>query len=179
MRERVGDGYLSSALTTKGLNAAKLRVLRLIRENGLKFDAVAFRGVSGALVAPLVAAALKKNLIVVRKDNEEAHSFARVEGLIGFDRGKLNLDGFRYILVDDFIGYGSTVLAVVEAMAEHRPLGKFVGMVPWAPEKAIALRPDARLQHGCERITPDTLRRMSDPVYRPQPGDLPVFGDKR
>lgn len=66
------------------------------------FDAVVFRGMSGALIAPIVAWELEKGLVAVRKPNELAasHSDNLVEG---------GDDGMRYLIVDDMIVSGCTV----------------------------------------------------------------------
>jgi adenine/guanine phosphoribosyltransferase-like PRPP-binding protein len=70
---------------------------------GVKFEAVAFRGNSGALMAPIVALHLKKTLIMVRKTTEGSHSYKLVEG----DKAAK-----RYIIVDDCIDTGKTARVI-------------------------------------------------------------------
>ena len=51
-----------------------------IKESGIECDAIAFRGMSGALVGPMVALELGKEFIMVRKRNANSHSSYMVEG---------------------------------------------------------------------------------------------------
>jgi len=99
--------YLERVLTPEGLRDAVTRVVRVLREDVKlnTFDAIAFRGVSGALVAPAVAVAVGKPLIVVRKS--EASHGRPVEGAI---------TAKRYVIVDDFVGAGGTVRAITDAL---------------------------------------------------------------
>lgn len=88
----------------------------------LKFASIAFRGVSGSLVAPAVAVRLKKGLIVVRKDTSSQHSCYLVEGhrLIGPQ---------KYIIIDDFPSSGQTVKEIVNEIKErHNAAAKCVGV---------------------------------------------------
>jgi hypothetical protein len=74
----------------------------------VEFEAVAYRGMSGSLVAPAVAAFMGKDLIMVRKTDgpdSGSHSDYRTEG---------RRDAIRYVIVDDFISSGSTVAAILE-----------------------------------------------------------------
>lgn len=64
-----------------------------------QFRAVAFRGMSGALIAPEIARRLGKSLTMVRKNKKDCHSSYLVEGALGCD----------YIIVDDCIASGNTV----------------------------------------------------------------------
>lgn len=99
------------------------RIITLLRSmekrNDIQFDAIAARGLSGFLFAPIVAMALNKTLLVVRK-GEKCHSGRTVEG----DYGARN-----YIVIDDFISSGNTVSATVNEIAEAVPLARCVGMV--------------------------------------------------
>jgi len=74
---------------------------KAIRKSGIEFDAIAFRGNSGALLASPLATLLKKHLILVRKNTADSHSYTTVEGC-----SKRNC---RYIIVDDLIASGKTV----------------------------------------------------------------------
>jgi len=74
-----------------------------------KFDAIVFRGMSGALVAPIVAYLLKKPVVLVRKD-KNTHSTYWVEGL-----HEVN----RYIVIDDLICTGKTMNEILTKMSER------------------------------------------------------------
>lgn len=72
------------------------------------FDTIAVSGVSGLLLGPILAYKLKKELIVVRK-NQGAHSSHITEG---YDRSK------RYIIVDDVVSSGATLHRIIEAVSK-------------------------------------------------------------
>jgi adenine/guanine phosphoribosyltransferase-like PRPP-binding protein len=111
--------YLTDALTpmnTKKLVKAAMTLLKLY-----DFDAIAFRGISGALVAPILAYRLNKSLLVVRKPkqtDETSHSGRRVEG---------DLNARRYLIVDDFQSSGNTVQAIVEEISKFAPNARCIG----------------------------------------------------
>jgi orotate phosphoribosyltransferase len=84
----------------------------------LEFDAIAFRGMSGALRAPLLAIKLKKSLIMVRKSRKNNHSGRYVEG---------NYGAKTYIIVDDLMCTGMTAKMIVRRIKEAMPDAKCVG----------------------------------------------------
>jgi adenine/guanine phosphoribosyltransferase-like PRPP-binding protein len=67
--------------------------------SGYDFDAIAFSGMSGALIGPPVALKLGKSMILVRKDSDDTHSDYKVEG---------DCSVRRYVILDDFIRSGGT-----------------------------------------------------------------------
>jgi hypoxanthine phosphoribosyltransferase len=78
-------------------------VANKIKQSGVKYDAIAFRGVSGLLVGPSVAIALGVPFIVVRKEGENSHASFNIER--GLPIGLVN----DYIIIDDLISSGDTV----------------------------------------------------------------------
>jgi hypoxanthine phosphoribosyltransferase len=97
--------YLCFVLNIK---ARKLIIKRLIEEiykSSLEFDSIVFRGMSGAVIAPSIADKLNKDLILCRK-SEERHSFHDIE-YVGSNIGS-------YIIIDDLICSGKTILAITE-----------------------------------------------------------------
>jgi hypoxanthine-guanine phosphoribosyltransferase len=91
------------------------------------FDAIAFRGLSGSLIAAPLALAMGKELLAVRKDCEFAsttgdntHSNHKVEG---FKASK------RYIIVDDMICSGRTANKIVAAIKDFAPQAECVGLL--------------------------------------------------
>lgn len=86
-----------------------------------RFDSLAFRGMSGAIIAAPVAIALGKNLIMVRKPEETTHSDFPVEG---------NQSSKKYIIIDDFVSSGHTCKAIIEAVHEFAPQAKCLGALP-------------------------------------------------
>jgi orotate phosphoribosyltransferase len=102
-------GYLDDVLSSPQntaicVEAAVTKIKACIKPED--YDCIAFRGVSGAVVAPVVAYQLGKGLIPVRK-GENAHSTNSIE--VG------NHDYKRYLIVDDFIDSGDTVVAIEKA----------------------------------------------------------------
>ncbi len=95
-----------------------------LHELGWQFDAVAFRGLSGALAAPIIAYLMHKTIIAVRKpyevDNHAGHSNRPVDG----DRGAR-----RYVVVDDFVATGDTLRAIKRAISDWAPRAECVGIL--------------------------------------------------
>ncbi len=116
---RIQSDYLYDVLESptdkKRRIVQKLRDIENVYES-LRFEAIAFRGMSGALMAPLVAEAMNKKLILVRKDRkiERTHSHAKVEGV------KIPI-GTRYIILDDFVSSGETVEIIIAALHKEAP----------------------------------------------------------
>jgi adenine/guanine phosphoribosyltransferase-like PRPP-binding protein len=89
---------------------------------GVAFESIAFTGVSGALVAPAVAAKMKKGLILVRKNITSQHSCYLVEGHKLYRSQK-------YIIIDDFPSTGDTIERIIKQIKEkHNPAAKCVGV---------------------------------------------------
>lgn len=102
----IRTNYLENALTPKFLQERIDIALTALRP--VKFDSVAFQGISGALVAPILAYLLQKTITVIRKPGEGNHSGLLVEGNV--------MPDMRYIIVDDFAASGSTLLRIREAI---------------------------------------------------------------
>ncbi len=105
--------YLTTILVPKALNKVINTLKRLIVERvGLdNFDAIAYRGMSGAGVATALGFLLNKPLIMVRKPNQEsAHTTAKAEGVLSAE---------RIIIVDDLIATGNTILKMVKTIGEE------------------------------------------------------------
>lgn len=95
--------YLDSVMEDRNSTIRKA----LITLKGRHFDSIAFRGLSGSLIAPILAYELGKTLLAVRKRKREGHSDRTVEGDYG---------ARRYIIVDDFIQSGKTINTIIEAV---------------------------------------------------------------
>ncbi len=97
---------------------------------GMDFDAVAFRGMSGAMFAPTIANRLNKKMILVRKnhdvrndknwDNAPSHCSQKVCGYI---------NSKRYLIVDDFCETGRTASEIMKEVKKFAPKAKCVGLV--------------------------------------------------
>ena len=70
------------------------------------FDTVVATGVSGTIALPMVAFAHNVNMLVVRKSQENCHSWLDCEGVLGS----------KWMFVDDFIHTGDTFRRVHDAV---------------------------------------------------------------
>ena len=85
------------------------------------FDTIVFRGMSGALIAPIVAMRLNKNILMVRKPSDCSHS-----GYSGKAEGCVEID--KYVIIDDFISTGHTVDNIISAVKESNSKAKLEGI---------------------------------------------------
>ena len=130
-------GYLRQALQREQIEESVQICVDTLK--GRKFDTIAFRGMSGVLIAPIVAHILKKEIIVVRKSSgrtlsESSHSTHKVEG---------HIPAKRYVVLDDFISGGSTVREIISEVNKFAPSAKLWGGVcytnwkTWLTPKAL------------------------------------------
>ena len=112
----ITSDYLKPALSHDMLKECVDAIVKRARKMNVEFDAVAFRGMSGALVAPAVAMRLKKTLLMVRKDIANTHSSKLVEGKVET----------AYIIVDDLISSGQTIVETVKAIKSFNRKAKCV-----------------------------------------------------
>lgn len=110
--------YLGKLIPTNEL--AKTARLVEIALKQFDYDAIACRGVSGLLIAPMMAVRLKKSLLVVRKPHENHHSSQMVEG---------DAAAKRYIILDDFTCSGETAKAIKRAIDEFAPEAVCLGVL--------------------------------------------------
>ena len=115
----IGCEYLVGAVKTDTRKYIVKRIVEKIKELNLDFDAIAFRGMSGAIIAPIVANELNKDLLMVRKSDGN-HSGFELEG---------NRNSQNYIIIDDLIATGKTInsiLSVVKNRTSSNCLGIFL-----------------------------------------------------
>lgn len=102
--------YLQPVFQLKERRQTVDRVIAALREQAIEFDAFACRGLSGLLIAPIVAMEMHKTLLVIRKDEKPTpHSDRKVEGDIG---------ARKYVIVDDLISSGNTVKDIIRLIRE-------------------------------------------------------------
>ncbi len=82
----------------------------------IEFDSFACCGISGLVVAPVLAVMMNKQLTVVRK-TIDGHTGLYVEGLLNC----------RYMIIDDFICSGNTVRHIIKKIKEISPSSICVG----------------------------------------------------
>lgn len=135
----IHSSYLDRFLDTMQLcEIIKLAVKKL---HGKQFEAFAFRGMSGALLAPPLALKMKKTLIMVRKPGQ-CHTDRTVEGDAAAE---------RYIIVDDFVSTGETIRTIVEEVTKAFPRATCIGL--------LKLRDIGRCDYGESFLPIEQLRR--------------------
>ncbi len=107
----ISSSYLDVAFDPRKSDATIKGIITLISKAKIQFDTVVFRGMSGALIAPIVAHKLGKNLILCRKKSDDSHSG---QGICEGWRGNC-----QYIIIDDFICSGATIRATLDAMKQY------------------------------------------------------------
>lgn len=101
---RLLPGYFDQAwLNQEGLVRAACNRLR-----DVDFDSLVGTGLSGALVVPVLARALKKTFMIVRKTHDASHSRNLAEGILGR----------KWIFVDDFMASGKTRSRCLDTIAQ-------------------------------------------------------------
>lgn len=83
-----------------------VRNARKVLQNAPEFDTFVVRGMSGAIAGGILARSLKKNLYVVRKENDGSHDSNKTFGLMGQ----------RWLFLDDFVSSGSTFWATYDTL---------------------------------------------------------------
>jgi orotate phosphoribosyltransferase len=84
---------------TKDLAELVARAVLLIKPHTYEFDSIVVTGVSGLIVGAPVALALGMPLVIIRKQDEQAHT--------SLNPG-IGLIGYRYLFLDDFMSSGAT-----------------------------------------------------------------------
>jgi adenine/guanine phosphoribosyltransferase-like PRPP-binding protein len=113
--------YMTDTLRATEYAAKVPQAIALL--NQYDFDAFAFRGMSGALLAAPLAFILGKERILCRKQGENNHSGHAVEG---YKASK------RYIIVDDGIDSGATVSRIICMISVFAPEAKCLGILLWS-----------------------------------------------
>lgn len=104
--------YLEPLFNPVTLKKVIDKLVAMIQDSGVEFDTIAFRGLSGSLVAPAVALALTKYMVAIRKEDlAECHSHTTYEGY-AFPE--------RYIIIDDLICSGATLIAIRDEVRKWR-----------------------------------------------------------
>jgi hypoxanthine phosphoribosyltransferase len=139
------------------------KLARAIRRHNLKFNAVAFRGMSGALVVPMLCLKLRKGMICCRKKSEESHS-AAAEGYMG---------GGNYIIVDDFINSGTTISGIITAIEDWQKQNKWEYPIDRDHNKMPKFVPIAVFLYNKDKAEPPDFSESEHPEL-----NIPVYGMK-
>ena len=115
-------GYLTNVFVQANLKITVEKTLKELEPLKDSFDSIAFRGLSGGLIASIICYQMKKGMVAVRKDKkiEASHSQNKVES---------ETDNIgRFIILDDQISSGTTVREMLKAITDMKLEGKCVGI---------------------------------------------------
>jgi adenine/guanine phosphoribosyltransferase-like PRPP-binding protein len=120
----INSSYLSSFLEPEKLQRRVELAVEVLSQ--YSFDAIAFRGMSGALISPSVAMRMNKTLIMVRKPNDDSHAvrWTGEKVVVEGDSGARS-----YVIIDDIVSSGATAKAIQEAVKDFAPKAVFVGLL--------------------------------------------------
>lgn len=93
--------YISPLFCQKDRRKIIKHCVKTLRPIADTFDVIAIQGYSMALIAPMIADRLGKQIVLVRKKGESSHSSRVIEGLYG--------KSFNYIIIDDLVASGNTI----------------------------------------------------------------------
>jgi orotate phosphoribosyltransferase len=142
----------------------------------IEFDAIAVRGMSGAIIGGAIAHALGKPIILVRKHkyNEESHhSCMQVEGPLHWNPRA------RYVIVDDFVSSGLTfrrIQAEIDGAAEcvgaylyrdeeYTAFADFPDR--WLPHEKPAEKPETKTTEAIETAKQEVIDELAPYEYKP------------
>jgi orotate phosphoribosyltransferase-like protein len=118
---KIDSSYLRETFDAKKVRIIVRAMTKMVKDSNVEFDTVVFRGMSGALIAPILAYRLKKYVAVCRKESDGSHSghSGKLEG---------NVDIKNFIIIDDFIDMGTTVEIILKTVKDCSPSSKCVGI---------------------------------------------------
>ena len=111
--------FMTSSYLTRAIrfpNQTATQIIRLIERKNLVFNAIAVRGVSGIYMGAIVSARLKMPTVIVRKESEKIDSHAHT--MVEWCEERSPLFGMKYLIIDDLISGGNTVLSIKNAIAQ-------------------------------------------------------------
>lgn len=147
--ENVMASYLTRLMTLDNLTKTISRLTEALKPHANQFDTIAFRGVSGTMIGPILAMNLQKEMLVVRKlphESHASHSWRLVEG---------NGECQKYIIVDDIVASGATLFNICD---EIRNVGNWV----YGPPKCVGL---ATFLQGFIPLKPEYDSEDWDDIY--------------
>lgn len=104
--------YLHTVLSPKLFKRTVANLVKVINESEVKFDYILCTGISGIIVSGAVAARLKKNVLIIRKEREATHGDDYEYANNFSPRTK------KFIIIDDGISSGKTIVRLFGKMNE-------------------------------------------------------------
>ena len=120
-----GAAHTCKVINHKNRNKIIIKAVCDLRKIKDSFDSIVCCGISGLLVAPQVAEILNKNLVIVRKPDEQCYSDFLIEGAAPY----------LYVILDDLICSGSTLKWIKNTLYEDCPKAKCFGAYYYMPEE--------------------------------------------
>jgi hypothetical protein len=119
--------YFSDALIPKNRKKMVKLIVKFLK--GVDFDTIVCTGVSGLVIAPIIAHLMGKCIFVIRKEGEGCHSSAGYSGIMGS----------RFIILDDLVDSGQTLRRINTHLIDHDHANRdtppvFVGTVMYQHE---------------------------------------------
>jgi orotate phosphoribosyltransferase len=120
------SGYLKPVINASSRKEVIDRARRNIRKE--RFDTIAVRGISGISIGAILAHQLKKELAIVRKENDSHHTERMVES---------PFEVARYVIVDDFTSSGETLYHILRNMQISHPNALCLGYLAYKREGGL------------------------------------------
>lgn len=114
--------HMNNLIDPKEYQVTVKRVLDYLYTRRHDFDAIAFRGLSGSLIAPVVAYQLQKKMMAVRKERSP-HTSYKIEAA--------HKATGRVLILDDFICSGTTIKEIISVVKSECPDTRIVGLYLW------------------------------------------------
>jgi adenine/guanine phosphoribosyltransferase-like PRPP-binding protein len=131
----IRTSYLTSAFDMELQRKVIHKAIEKLRPRVDDFDVIAFSGMSGALIAPIIAHGLGKGMLLVRKSLDNSHANCVLEGV----------SSGRYIILDDFIASGSTIRYIKNSIAEKGSGLEFTAIYLYNGWRSIGMHSEAML----------------------------------
>jgi adenine/guanine phosphoribosyltransferase-like PRPP-binding protein len=148
--------YPMQVSETVRLSALYLSIQRSIeRLEHLDFDTIAFRGMSGAMVAPSVALALNKTLILCRRPEESSAAVQRFGHMV-----EGSADSRRYVILDSLVDTGDTIKRIMDSVEGFAPGAECAGVYLYADDILGRSLAEVKL------LT--TFKKVGTPATQPQ-----------
>ena len=130
--------YLSVLLSPEKFVPKFKRIIKNCRfiQHKTGFDSIAFTGLSGCLVAPMIAHSLKVAMIPVRRPYEHCHTGNIAEISHGYAYTKT-------LIIDDFIDSGATIATLFKVLRDEMPMVEVIGI---ALHRTLDSATDKKLQ---------------------------------
>ena len=120
MKTYVGSTHTVNFLKPKKLKKLAEVAIKTLNTMSDKYDTLVFCGISGAIIGPMVALAVSKEMVLVRKKGDIRHSGYDVAG---YSSPK------KYIIIDDFVDSGETATHIQKEMHKFQPKAECLGVL--------------------------------------------------